>query len=36
MLNGDPANIAVTVKIKQGIFVKFFGFCYLNRAKLNI
>jgi len=36
VLNRDPANIAVTVKVEQGILIKILSFGDLGRTKLNV
>jgi hypothetical protein len=36
VLNGDPADIALTIKIEDRVLIKVFGISDLNRAKLDL
>ena len=36
MFNGDAANITVGVEIKEGVFIKVFGFGNPDRAEFDI
>src|SRR5262245_19856025 len=36
VLNGDPADLAVAVEVKDRVLIKIFGFSYVGSAKLNV
>jgi hypothetical protein len=36
VLNGDPADIAAAVKVKDCVLIKIFGFSHVDSAKLNV